>query len=58
MVIADGRKADHSAEEGRFDADSGTPSIILQQEFSILQQNFGMMISRLNQPNFSEGEPS
>jgi hypothetical protein len=52
MVIADGRKAVQSADEGRFNPDSGTPSVVLQQEFSILQQNFGMMISRLNQPNF------
>lgn len=51
-VIAGGRKAVQSAEAGRFNSDSGTPSVILQQEFNILQSNFAMMISQLNQPNF------
>jgi len=49
-VIANGRKAVQSAEEGRFDPDSGTPSFVLQQEFNGLQQNFSMMIFQLNQP--------
>lgn len=50
LVIANGRKAVQSAEAGRFDQDSGTPSFVLQQEFSILQQNFSSMIFNLNQP--------
>ncbi|WP_019998623.1 DUF3829 domain-containing protein [Aureimonas ureilytica] len=50
LVIANGRKAVQSAEEGRFDRDSGTPSFVLQQEFNGLQQNFSMMIFQLNQP--------
>ncbi|ALN75014.1 DUF3829 domain-containing protein [Aureimonas sp. AU20] len=49
-VIADGRKAVQSAGEGRFDPNSGTPSFILQQDYSRLQQNFSMMILQLNQP--------
>ena len=51
-VIAGGRNAVRSAEEGRFNPESGTTSVILQGEFNILQSNFSMMISRLNQPNF------
>ncbi|WP_427026217.1 DUF3829 domain-containing protein (plasmid) [Aureimonas ureilytica] len=51
-VIAGGRRAVQSADEGRFDPVAGTPSVILQQEFNILQSNFAMMISQLNQPNF------
>lgn len=51
-VIADGRKAIQSAEKGRFSPASGTPSSVIQSEFSILQQNFSMMILRLNQPFF------
>lgn len=50
LVIANGRKAIQSAEEGRFDPASGTPSFVLQQEFNGLQQNFSMMIFQLNQP--------
>ncbi|WP_192843249.1 DUF3829 domain-containing protein [Aureimonas sp. AU12] len=50
LVIANGRKAVQSAEEGRFDRDAGTPSFVLQQEFNGLQQNFSMMIFELNQP--------
>ncbi len=50
LVIANGRKAVQSAEAGRFETESGTPSFVLQQEFSILQQNFSMMIFNLNQP--------
>ncbi len=49
-VIANGRKAIQSAEKGRFSRESGTPSSIIQSEFSILQQNFSMMILQLNQP--------
>lgn len=49
-VIAGGRKAVQSAEQGRFNADSGTPPEILQQEFNILQMNFVNMINQLNQP--------
>ena len=49
-VIANGRKAIQSAEAGRFDPGSGTPSFVLQQEFNGLQQDFSMMIFQLNQP--------
>ncbi|MGL4094320.1 DUF3829 domain-containing protein [Agrobacterium cavarae] len=49
-VIANGRKAVQSAEKGRFDPASGTPSSSLQYEFNGLQRDFSMMIFQLNQP--------
>ncbi|WP_320188684.1 hypothetical protein RMS29_015890 [Agrobacterium rosae] len=49
-VIANGRKAVQSAEEGRFDPAFDTPPFIIQSEFNGLQQNFSMMIFQLNQP--------